>query len=52
MKAKIFFLVLYFIGLVVVSGCGHTPDEGGSPLPWARPESWEGQFKGAPSMNY
>jgi len=42
-------LMIFSLGMVLLSGCGHTP-EGGSPLPWARPEPWEGQFKGAPGM--
>jgi len=46
-------LVLLFCcaSLVAVCGCATPKDDAGSPLPWSRPEPWEGKIPGVPSMN-
>lgn len=49
---KIISLILLICALATVGGCATTKDEGGSALPWSRPEPWENKMPGAPSMTY
>jgi len=49
---KIVSVVLLIGALGTIGGCATTHDDGGSALPWSRPEPWENKMSGAPSMSY
>jgi hypothetical protein len=51
MHMKTLLLILLLLGAAVFAGGCATP-EGGSSIPWARPESWENQPSLMPGVRF
>jgi hypothetical protein len=49
---KTLYIIMLLCTLIVLGGCATPTDDGGSALPWSRPEPWENKMPGAPSMSY